>query len=211
MRRRANSCGNLGSRSRPQNGRRPPWHASGKSRKVMYNPAIAATHSPDTGMHSSLSAWWTPQMTQSMADKRQMLHDTSSIVDLLTRVRMTRQMEAQYARMQSSDSQDSIRWRSPSEASIATDDTTSTRELLSRHIIDVQTDQRAGQKAVDRPARRRPQSAVAHSSALRKQRDMEFGTLKWEQRQCPIYSDRLSGLLTSVVPRGGGAHARAMF
>eukprot|EP00931_Biecheleriopsis_adriatica_P008068 TRINITY_DN109300_c0_g1_i1.p1 TRINITY_DN109300_c0_g1~~TRINITY_DN109300_c0_g1_i1.p1 ORF type:complete len:213 (+),score=26.83 TRINITY_DN109300_c0_g1_i1:30-641(+) len=161
-----------------------PWVAPGRLGRTLYNPAIMATHSPDTGVSTSMSAWWTPHMSDRMADLRKIWHDTSCIPDLYTRALMTRQMEVQYKHL------------------MRNEDTVSEQSYRATQSL------ASGNHMQGRTTRRRPKSAVADTSALRKQREIEFGFLSSEHRTGQVYSDRLVGLLAPMpLTAGKQGHA----
>eukprot|EP00434_Breviolum_minutum_P011207 symbB.v1.2.009889.t1/scaffold639.1/size181572/10 len=144
----------------------------GRSASVLYNPAIHATHSPDTGMTDCAGAWWFPGMTRGMGDVRKIWHDTSHIIDMQTRRELTKQMMAQYSEMHQ----------------------TITAPPASR------PQSAASGRSCSAPRRKEKPKAARRSAvqpyAIKRpfEPEIEFGILSVEHRTKHIFADRLMGL-----------------
>lgn len=92
--------------SRPAAGKPAPrlvaektWRAQG------FEPALTYTHSPDTGMQNVMSVWECAMASET----QQLLLQTSTIVDPLTRAKLTRSMLRQLAEERSGDGSQTAR------------------------------------------------------------------------------------------------------
>lgn len=148
-----------------------PWVAPGRFGSVQFNPAIHATHSPDTGMTDCGGAWWFPGMTRGQADMRKIWHDTSHIIDMQTRQQLTKQMMAQ-CEMRTITAPPSKALSRPQSASTLRPSSTASRP------------------------KKAPRPRPVQNFSLRRpfEPEIEFGILSVEHRTKQIFADRLVGL-----------------
>ncbi|CAJ1375790.1 unnamed protein product [Effrenium voratum] len=162
-----------------------PWKAPGKHGPVQYNPAIYATHSPDTGVPGSSSAWWQPGMCGGMADLKKIWHQTSYIIDPHLRQHVTRQMMAQYAQMPAADASSNRRHESISAPQ--------TRQLQTAPCHEsTRRSRSAGSLRAEKP--KNYQKPVHYQVRRPFIPEIEFGTLSVEHRTGHVFADRLMGL-----------------
>lgn len=163
---------------------RKPWVAPGRSDFVLYNPAINATHSIDTGVPGSSSAWWHHGMCGGMSDLRKIWHDTSHIIDTKTRQEVTRQMMEQYATLHADPCAALKRTGRPAHCRprSAASATSLTQGVGASDAGSIRPHRRASKESG-------PTRPAAHLTAAPRMLGRQ------DCRQRPIFANRLSGLM----------------